>query len=172
MSATTVLHFRDALESDIDAILSIYGHAVLHGIGTFEEVVPSREEMIARMEKVHGQRNPWIVAELPEEGVIGYAYASQLRDRIAFRFAVEDSIYLDPRIAGRGHGRALLTELLRRITETPATQIIAVIGGGHENVASVRLHTSLGFQPAGELKSVGFKFNRWLDSLWMQRVVR
>ncbi len=171
MSAPPALQFRNALDTDIDAILAIYGHSVLNGIGTFEEVVPSRDEMLARIDKVRSQRNPWIVAELAGEGVVGYAYASQLRDRIAFRFAVEDSIYLDPRIAGRGHGRALLSELLRRIAETPATQIIAVIGGGHENVASVRLHTALGFHPAGELKSVGFKFDRWLDSLWMQRGV-
>lgn len=172
MNIAPPLIYRDAVESDIDAILAIYGHAVLNGIGTFEEVVPSRDEMLARLERVRSQRNPWIVAEIADEGVIGYAYASQLRDRIAFRFAVEDSIYLDPRIAGRGHGRALLTELLRRVAETPATQVLAVIGGGHENIASVRLHTALGFHPAGELKSVGFKFGRWLDSLWMQRGVR
>lgn len=163
----TPVLIRPSSEADLPAIQAIYAHAVLHGTGTFETEVPDEVEMGRRRAEVLSRSLPYLVAE--QDGVVlGYAYANYFRPRLAYRFCVEDSIYLAPEAQGRGVGRLLLAELIARCEATGSRQMLAVIGDA-QNQGSIGLHRALGFQDAGILKSSGWKFGRWLDVVLMQR---
>ncbi len=155
------------MEGDIPAIQQIYEHAVLHGTGTFETDVPDRAEMARRRTEVLSRSLPYLVAERDGQ-VLGYAYANYFRPRLAYRYFVEDSIYLSPQAQGQGVGRLLLAELVARCEAAGARQMIAVIGDS-QNLGSIGVHRSLGFEQNGLLKSAGWKFGRWLDVVLMQR---
>ncbi|QPF74552.1 N-acetyltransferase [Roseateles sp. DAIF2] len=165
MSSTLLI--RASTEADLPAIQAIYAEAVLHGTGTFETEVPELAEMTRRRQEVLGRALPWLVAEF-EGRVLGYAYANYFRPRLAYRFCLEDSIYLHPDARGQGVGRLLLAELTARCEDAGARQLLAVIGDS-ENKGSIGLHTALGFEHTGLLKSSGWKFGRWLDVVLMQR---
>lgn len=158
---------RDARDDDMPAIRAIYAHHVQHGLGSFEEAPPPLEDMAARRASVLAAGLPWIVAEA-DGRVAGYAYAGPFRPRAAYRFTVEDSVYIAPDFARRGVGRALLAELIARCEAGPWRQMLAVIGDSG-NEGSVGLHRALGFTPVGTFGSVGFKFGRWVDVVLMQR---
>ncbi len=163
------MEIRDATEADIPEIQSIYAHHVLTGTGTFEEEPPSVEDMLARYRRIvdHGWR--WLAAA-DATGVLGYGYYSQFRDRTAYRFCVEDSIYVRENVRGQGVGKALVGALIEICTEAGMRQMIAVIGDS-DNVGSIGVHASLGFQKVGTLHASGIKFGRWLDSVYMQRAL-
>ncbi|MCU0925848.1 MAG: N-acetyltransferase family protein [Hydrogenophaga sp.] len=158
---------RPSRESDLAAITRIYGHHVLHGTGTFETSPPSVAEMTARRADVLGKGLPWLVLEDGGE-VLGYAYGNWFKPRPAYRFSVEDSIYMAPEAAGKGLGRALLTELLAALERAGVRKVMAVIGDS-ANAGSIGLHQALGFERAGVIASCGWKFDRWLDIVLMQR---
>lgn len=160
---------RDAVPEDMPAIVAIYAPYVLTATATFEEVAPDVAEMTRRWRDVSALGLPWLVADGPD-GVIGYAYANWFRTRSAYRFTVEDSIYVHRQAAGQGVGRHLLRVLVERCEAAGYRQMVAVIGDS-ANVASIRLHRSLGFVDAGVLTAVGYKFGRWLDSVYMQRAL-
>lgn len=166
VSPTSVL-IRPSSEADLAAIQAIYALAVLNGTGTFETEVPEVQEMARRRQEVLGRGLPWLVAEA-EGRVLGYAYANYFRPRLAYRFCLEDSIYLHPDSQGRGVGRLLLAELIARCEAQGARQMLAVIGDA-QNAGSIGLHSALGFTHTGLLKSSGWKFGRWLDVVLMQR---
>lgn len=160
---------RPSRSADVGAIGAIYAHAVRHGTGTFEVEVPTDDEMARRRDEVLARGWPWLVAEARGE-LVGYAYATPFRPRPAYRFCVEDSIYLRPDAAGRGIGRVLLAELLARCAAAGARQAVAVIGDS-ANAGSIALHRGLGFAPCGTLAAAGWKFDRWLDVVLMQRAL-
>jgi L-amino acid N-acyltransferase YncA len=160
---------RDATDTDLPAIQAIYAHHVLHGLGSFEEVPPSLEEMTRRYRDLRDKGMPYLVG-CRGETILGYAYAGPYRPRIAYRYSVEDSIYVAPDAAGQGVGKLLLAELIARCTAMGCRQMIAVIGDS-ANAGSIGVHKALGFVEVGNLKSVGFKFGRWVDSLFMQRAL-
>ena len=166
MSAEELL-IRPSRDDDVPAIAAIYGHHVLHGIASFEEVPPSPEEMARRRAELLARGFPYLVAERGGK-VAGYCYAGAYRARIGYRFSVEDSIYIDPGEVGRGIGRALLSDVIERTTALGYRQMIAVIGGS-ETLPSIRLHAALGFAHIGTFPGIGFKFGRWIDSVYMQR---
>ena len=166
MSSAGLL-IRPSRDDDIAAITAIYGHHVLHGVASFEEVPPDEAEMARRRADILARGFPYLVAERSGK-VVGYCYAGPYRARIGYRFTVEDSIYIDPGELGRGIGRALLSHVIDRVTEQGYRQMIAVIGGS-ETVASIRLHAALGFTQIGVFTGIGFKFGRWVDSVYMQR---
>lgn len=150
-------------------VAAIYRHHVLHGLASFEEVPPDEAEIRARFEAVRKAGLPYIVYE--EEGqILGYAYAGPYRTRSAYRFTVENSVYVREGYGGRGIGRALLTALIERCAAGPWKQMVAVIGDS-ENHASIGLHRALGFRMVGTLEKVGYKFNRWVDTVLMQRAL-
>ena len=160
---------RPSTPADLDAVRDIYAHAVIQGTGTFEVEVPDAAEMSRRRGDVLSKGLPWLVAE--EHGrVLGYAYANHFRPRPAYRFSVEDSVYLHPEAQGRGVGRALLAELVARCQAAGARQMLAVIGDSG-NHASIGVHRALGFERCGLLQAVGWKFGRWLDVVLMQRAL-
>jgi len=161
------LAIRPSRDDDVAAIAAIYGHHVLNGIASFEEVAPSIEEMARRRAEMVSRGLPYLVAERAGN-VVGYCYAGPYRARIGYRFSLEDSIYIDPGETGRGVGRALLAEVIERSTELGYRQMVAVIGGS-ETLPSIRLHAALGFATVGVLTGIGFKFGRWVDSVLMQR---
>lgn len=163
------LTLRNSTPDDLPAMQAIYAQAVARGTGTFELEPPSVAEMAQRRDAVLAAGWPWLVAQRGEQ-VLGYAYAAQYRPRRAYRFCVEDSIYLDEAARGQGVGRALLTELLARCEASGARQVLAFIGDA-DNAGSVALHRSLGFQHAGVLKDCGWKFERWLDVTVMQKAL-
>jgi phosphinothricin acetyltransferase len=163
------LVIRASRDDDVAAIAAIYAHHVLHGIASFEETPPSVEEMARRRGAVVTGGFPYLVAER-DGNVVGYCYAGAYRPRIGYRFTVEDSIYIDPGAVGRGIGRALLTEVIERVTRQGYRQMIAVIGGS-ETLPSIRLHAGLGFAQIGVFPAVGFKFGRWIDSVYVQRAL-
>ena len=161
------LLIRPSTLADLPAITAIYAEAVLHGTGTFELDPPDADEMVRRRADVLGKGLPWLVAE--RAGVVlGYAYANHFRPRPAYRFCLEDSIYLDPAARGQGVGRVLLAELLAQCEARGARQMLAVIGDA-ANAGSVGVHRACGFEPAGTFKSAGWKFERWLDVVLMQK---
>ena len=168
-SAIRPVSIRDVTEADIPAIQRIYAHHVEHGIATFELTPPSQQEMLARYHRIQAERMPYLAA--CEDGqLLGYCYANTYRPRPAYRFTVEDSIYLSPDHQGRGVGRQLLQALVSRCETGPWRQMVAVISGeGSE--ASVALHQKLGFVHAGNLRTVGFKHGRWIDTILMQRML-
>jgi L-amino acid N-acyltransferase YncA len=165
---------RPSREDDVAAIAAIYGYHVLHGLASFEEVPPPVAEIARRRAEIVARGLPYLVAERANgtDGgrVIGYCYAGLFRPRAAYRFTLEDSIYIDAAEVGRGVGRALLEPLLHRSTELGYRQMVAVIGG-RETVPSIRLHEALGFSHVGALPAVGFKFGRWIDIVLMQRAL-
>ena len=161
------LLIRPAAAGDLAAITAIYAHHVLHGTASFETEPPAVEEMARRQAAVVACGLPYCVAET-DGRVVGYAYAGPYRPRAAYRFTVEDSVYLHPEWMGRGIGRRLLDAVIRASAEAGARQMIAIIGDS-VNAASIRLHESAGFRHAGVLRDVGFKFGRWLDTVLMQK---
>jgi L-amino acid N-acyltransferase YncA len=160
---------RDATDADIPEIQAIYAHHVLTGAGTFEEEPPSVEEMTERFAEVTGSGWSWVVAA-DATGVLGFAYYTQFRDRSAYRYCVEDSVYVREDVRGQGVGKALVARLIEDATARGMRQMIAVIGDS-ENVGSIGVHASLGFQMAGTLRSAGVKFGRWIDVVSMQRAL-
>jgi phosphinothricin acetyltransferase len=158
---------RPSTPADLGALRDIYALAVSQGTGTFELEAPDEAEMARRREDVLAKGLPWLVAE-QDTRVLGYAYANHFRPRPAYRFSVEDSLYLHPDAQGRGVGRVLLAELLGRCQVAGARQMLAVIGDS-ANMGSIGVHRALGFEPCGTLRSVGWKFGRWLDVVLMQR---
>jgi phosphinothricin acetyltransferase len=158
---------RPATAGDLPAIHSIYAHHVLHGLASFEEEPPSMEELARRFRDVTGRGLPYLVAEL-DGTLAGYGYCAPYRSRSAYRYALEDSIYIRHDMTGRGVGRRLLEELIRRCEGLGYRQIIAVIGDS-ANQPSIGVHAACGFVRVGTLRSVGFKFGRWVDSVFMQR---
>ena len=160
---------RPSRGEDIAAIAAIYGHHVLHGVASFEEVPPAPEEIAQRRAGIIARNLPYLVAE-QEDGVVGYCYASPFRPRSGYRFTLEDSVYVAPDRVGLGIGRALLQSVLARCADLGYRQMVAVIGG-RETVASINLHRSLGFADAGAFAGVGYKFGRWIDIVLMQRAL-
>lgn len=163
------LLIRSSTETDLPAITAIYGHHVRHGTGSFELDAPDLAEMSRRRADVLGRGLPHLVASQGEE-VLGFAYAGAFRPRPAFRFLAEDSVYIHPDQTGRGLGRALLAELMRRCEVVGIRQMLAVIGDS-ANAGSIGLHTSLGFEHTGILKASGWKHDRWLDTVFMQKAL-
>jgi len=158
---------RDAVARDIPEVAHIYAHHVINGLASFEERPPSGEEMLARHETIAAMGYPYLVAEI-DSRIVGYAYASAYRPRPAYRFTVENSVYVDNASRGNGIGSALLKTLIDRCEGGIWRQMLAIIGDS-ANAGSIALHSRLGFRPAGSLLSVGFKHGRWVDSVIMQR---
>ena len=158
---------RIATMDDIPAIQNIYAHHVLHGTGTFETEPPNVGVMQDRFSEITRSGYPYLVAET-DEGVIGFGYLGPFRTRPAYRHTVEDSIYLHPDKRGQGVGSKLLVALINEAKQKGFTQMIALIGDS-ANRASVALHARCGFESTGTMRQVGFKFDRWLDVVIMQR---
>jgi phosphinothricin acetyltransferase len=164
MSAVSI---RPVQPADIAAITRIYAHAVQHGTASFELDPPDLKEMTRRRETLNAGGFPYLVAETESE-VLGYAYAGPYRARPAYRFSVEDSVYIAPNAQGRGLGRLLLEALIVESEARGYRQMVAVIGDSAQH-ASIALHAALGFRMIGTFEAVGWKFGRWLDSVLMQR---
>lgn len=160
---------RPSLESDFDAITAIYAHHVLHGTGTFEIEPPSKEDMLTRRADVLAKGLPYLVME-DSRGTLGFAYCNWFKPRPAYRFSAEDSIYLAPEAAGRGLGTLLLTELMVQAERAGIRRLIAVIGDS-ANQASIGVHRACGFDQVGILHACGWKFDRWLDVVMMERAL-
>lgn len=158
---------RPAVSQDLPALLSIYAHHVRHGLGSFEEETPSLAEMKRRYEEVTGSGLPYLVAEENGE-ILGYGYCALYRARSAYRFTLEDSVYVKQDMQRKGIGKAMLGALIVRCADLNYRQLIAVIGDS-ANVASIAVHASLGFVRAGNLRSSGYKLDRWVDAVLMQR---
>jgi L-amino acid N-acyltransferase YncA len=159
---------RDATEDDLAAIAGIYEHHVRTGLGSFEEEPPPMAEIARRRAEVVAKGLPYLVATGAAGLILGYAYAAPYRARSAYRFSVEDSIYVAAGDAGRGVGRALLEALMTRCAATGYRQMVAVIGDSG-NAGSIAVHERLGFRRVGLLPAIGFKHGRWVDSVLMQR---
>jgi phosphinothricin acetyltransferase len=158
---------RASLDTDVPVLASIYSQHVLHGTGTFETTPPTTQDMAARRADVLSKGLPYLVLE-EEAAVIGFAYCNWFKPRPAYRFSAEDSIYLAPKCAGRGLGRLLLTELMAQAERSGVRKLIAVIGDS-ANIGSIGVHTSCGFQHVGVLGACGWKFDRWIDVVLMER---
>jgi phosphinothricin acetyltransferase len=163
-----MVNIRAAREADLDRITEIYADAVRNGTASYELEPPDRADMGSRYAALAEKGFPYIVAEEGNGGVFGYAYAGPFRPRPAYRFVVEDSIYVAPEAKGRGIGRLLLQALVDEVNRLGFRQIIAVIGDGTPDSASVRLHEKLGFRHSGRLEGSGYKHGRWLDTEFMQ----
>ena len=170
--ALAPINVRAAVPADLEAIAAIYAHHVESGTGSFELEAPTAGEMQRRWRDVVERGLPYLVATLPphDATIAGYAYASLYRARPAYRHTVEDSVYVDPTCAGRGVGRALLAAIIDACAPLGYRQMVAVIGGS-DNAASIGLHAALGFERVGCLTAVGRKFDRWLDTVLMQRAL-
>ncbi len=171
MATTPARHegliIRDATDDDMIAIQRIYAPYVRAGLATFEEEPPTVAELAARRSTALAGGFPWLVAEVDGQ-VVGYAYAGLYHKRQAYRFTIEDSIYVADGERGRGVGRALLAALIARCEVGPWRRMVALIGDS-ENFGSIALHRRMGFEPVGVLPSVGFKLGRWIDVALMQR---
>ena len=163
MEAPTIRPSRDA---DVPAITAIYAHHVETGTASFETAAPDEAEMRRRRNMLIGKRYPWFVAELGGE-VCGYAYAGPYRSRPAYRHSVEDSVYVGSSVQRRGVGKALLDTLIRACTDRGFRQMVAIIGDSAQ-VASIGLHRAAGFAMVGTLRNIGYKHDRWLDTVFMQ----
>ena len=160
---------RPSRDADVPAITAIYAHHVLHGTGTFETTPPTEDEMKARRADVLAKGLPYLVME--DAGrVIGYAYCVLFRPRPAYRFSAEDSIYMHPDAAGKGLGKQLLAETMKQAEAVGMRKLIAVIGDSG-NAGSIGVHRALGFTHAGTIKSCGWKFERWLDIVIMEKSI-
>jgi phosphinothricin acetyltransferase len=168
MSAEGVV-IRPSREADVVDIAAIYAFHVLNGLASFEEIPPDVDELASRRREIVGRGLPYLVAERSGR-VFGYCYAGPYRTRSAYRFTLEDSIYIDQAEVGRGLGRALLAAVLDRCAELGYRQMVAVIGGS-DTWPSIRLHAALGFTRIGVLPAVGFKFGSWVDIVLMQRAL-
>jgi L-amino acid N-acyltransferase YncA len=158
---------RAATDTDVVAVAGIYGHHVLNGLGTFEEIPPSVADMAARKAAIDALGLPYVVAE-DGGSVVGYAYAAMFRPRPAYRYTVEDSVYVAPGLAGRGIGKALMGRLIEACEGMGLRQMLAVIGDS-ANAGSIGLHRAMGFEQTGVTRGLGFKCGRWVDVVWMQR---
>ena len=161
------MDIRPAAAADIPELQAIYAHHVLHGAGTFEEVPPSVEEMRDRYQDIVDHGWSFLVAT-DATGVLGYAYFTQMRDRSAYRYTAEDSIYVREDVRGQGVGKALVARLIEVATAAGFRQMLALIGDS-DNVSSIGMHASLGFTRNGVLRGTGVKFGRTLDVVIMQR---
>ncbi len=161
------MDIREARDDDVPDLQAIYAYHVLHGTGTFEEEPPPVEEMAARFHEVVDRGFVWLVA-VDATGVLGFGYYAPFRERSAYRFTVEDSIYVREDVRGQGVGKALVARLIELATAAGLRQMIAVIGDA-ENIGSIGVHATLGFHMVGTMKSTGIKFGRWLDVVTMQR---
>lgn len=171
-TAGPFIALRDATDADMARVREIYAYYVTNSTSSFELAAPSVDEMRRRRLAVLEQGLPFIVAEV--DGVIqAYGYASPFRSRPGYRFAVEDSVYVAKGMNGKGFGRAILDELIRRCTAIGKRQMLAVIGhlGSDVNEASLALHQRAGFVRVGHLKSVGYKLGQWVDAIIMQRAL-
>ena len=167
MQPSPAFSLRPATDADIASVLRIYGDHVAHGLASFEETAPTPDDMLARFHALTHRSFPYIVAE--RKGVIlGFAYAGPYRTRSAYRFTIENSVYVARRAAGQGIGRALLSRLIQECEKGPWRQMIAIIGDSG-NSASIALHESQGFRLVGTFRDVGFKHGRWVDTVLMQR---
>ncbi len=164
---STAILIRDSAPADLAEIQAIYAHHVLTGTASFELDPPSLQEMRDRRDNVLQNGFPYLTATR-DDRVVGYAYANFFRTRPAYRFTVENSIYLAPDHIGQGIGKMLLSELLVRCEAVGCRQMVAVIGDS-ANTGSIGLHAAMGFRFAGVLRASGWKFNRWLDTVSMQR---
>ena len=158
---------RNATIADLEAVQAIYAYHVRHGLASFEEIPPDLAEMEQRFRDITDRGLPYLVAEL-DGAARGYAYAGRYRTRPAYRYTLEDTVYVGPAHQGRGLGSALLAELVARCEGVGYRRMVAVIGDS-ANHASIRLHERLGFRTCGVIPSVGFKFGRWVDSVLMER---
>ncbi len=160
---------RLSTPADIPAITRIYTHHVLHGTGSFETEAPTEAEMARRRNEVLSRNLPYIVAEINGQ-VAGYAYANWFKPRPAYRFSAEDSIYVADEQRGHGLGRLLLDALITHCEQAGVRKLIAVIGDSR-NTGSIGVHKAAGFQHVGTMQSVGWKFDRWLDIVMMERAL-
>jgi L-amino acid N-acyltransferase YncA len=160
-------HVRPATPADIPAVTRIYSHAVRHGTASFEIEPPDEAEMARRQRALFDGGYPYLVAE-SDGAVMGYAYAGPYRTRPAYRFTVENSIYIAPQAHRRGIGRVLLDALIAECEARGYRLMIAVIGDSAQ-APSIELHRAAGFKMVGAFEAVGYKFDRWLDSVLMQR---
>lgn len=158
---------RPSTEADMAAVTEIYGHHVAHGLASFEEEPPTRADMTERRANLVARGMPYLVAEAPDGTILGYAYAGPYRPRPAYRYSVEDSVYVAPQATGRGIGAALLAALVPLCREAGFRQMMAVIGDSG-NEGSIRLHRAFGFREVGVLEGIGFKFGRPVDVVLMQ----
>ena len=163
------LQVRPATEADLPSITEIYGHAVRYGTATFELAPPDLAEMTRRFRTLMDDGFPYFVAVL-DGAVVGYAYAGAYRPRPAYRFTVENSVYLDPAMHRRGIGLQLMQRLIAECESRGYRQMIAVIGDS-ANAGSIGVHARCGFEMIGTHPNVGFKFGRWLDTVTMQRAL-
>lgn len=170
MPPAAPLMLVDATSDDMAAVLQIYTHHVLYGAASFEEIPPTLEEMQQRLSKVQEAGLPWLLAKQAHL-VVGYCYATPYRPRPAYRFTVEDSVYIAEGQQGKGIGKALLSELIARCERGPWRQMLATVGNAKDNHGSLALHQKLGFTSVGTLKAVGFKFGEWRDTHIMQRML-
>jgi L-amino acid N-acyltransferase YncA len=161
------MQIRDSTDQDVVAVQAIYGYHVQHGLGTFETDSPELAEIRRRWTQITADGFPFLVAASADR-VIGYAYANHFRTRPAYRNTVEDSIYVAPDALGRGVGRQLLSALIERCAALNLRQMLALIGDS-ANLGSIRVHRACGFEHSGVLRSVGRKFDRWVDVVVMQR---
>lgn len=168
-SGQVTVTIRDSRDADLPAIHRIYAHHVLNGLASFEEIPPDVEELARRRGGILSSGLPYLVAETGGR-LIGYAYAGLFRSRSAYRYSVEDSIYVAPDAQRQGAGRLLLDELVTRCTRLGYRQMVAVIGDS-ANHGSIGLHKAAGFVEVGRQPSIGFKFGRWVDSVMMQRAL-
>ncbi len=159
---------REATVADAAAIARIYAHYVRTSCATFEETTPSTREIRGRIQKIIQQGLPWYAAELPARDLVGYAYASPFHLRSAYRYTLENSVYVDPHHVRAGIGTALMIRLIDECARRGYRQMIALIGDS-ANEASIGLHARLGFQSAGILSGAGLKLGRWSDVVLMQR---
>ena len=158
---------RDAAQGDLAALHAIYSHHVLHGLASFEEVPPDAAEMRRRYDEITGRGLPFLVA-VEDLSVLGFGYCAPYRARSAYRYALEDSVYVRDGQFGKGIGSRLLAGLIARCERLDYRQVIAVIGDS-ANANSIALHARHGFLRVGTLRSTGYKFGRWVDSVLMQR---
>ena len=160
---------REATEADAEALAAIYGDAVLHGFGTFEEEPPTPGDMDGRRRAVQDRGLPYLVAEADGQ-VLGFAYAGPFRPRAAYRYTLEDSVYVSPDAKGKGVGRAVLSAVIAACEALGVRQLMAVIGDSG-NSGSIGLHRALGFEQTGVGRSVGYKHGRWVDIVHMQKAL-
>ena len=167
--STPALLIRPSTPADLPAITAIYGWNVLNGTGTFELDAPDETEIARRRDDVLSKGLPWLVVQ--RDGVVlGYGYANHFRPREAYRFCLEDSLYLAPDAKGQGLGRLLLAELMARCEAAGARQMLAVIGDS-ANLGSIGVHRTLGFEHIGVMKAAGWKFDAWRDVVIMQKAL-
>lgn len=164
------LDIRPASADDIPAITAIYGHWVETGTSSFELQAPDAVEMLSRFTALKEKDLPWLAATR-DGALVGYAYAGLYRPRPSYRFTLEDSIYLAPEAVGTGIGRPLLTALIDTCRDLGSRNLIGIVGDPDTNRGSVALHRALGFEPIGTARRIGFKFDRWLDVMTLQKVL-